>query len=52
MSLEYMPPNIRVPDLSDKSIGFPFTKYEIVSALMLPVGQKYLKFIINNHLVV
>jgi hypothetical protein len=37
MSLEYMPPNIRQPDMSDKSIGFPFTKYEIVSALMLPV---------------
>ena len=44
MSLEYMPPNIREPDLLDKSIGFPFTKYEIISALMLPVTQKALKF--------
>lgn len=39
MSLEYMPPNVRVPDISDKSIGFLYTKFEIVSALMLPVRQ-------------
>lgn len=37
MSLEFMTPNLRTPDLLDKSIGFPFTEYEIVSGLMLPV---------------
>lgn len=37
MSLEFLPPNQRIPDINDKSIGFPHTKFEIVSALMLPV---------------
>lgn len=40
MSLEFLPPNLRTPDLSDKSIGFPYTEYEIVSGLMLPVLAK------------
>ena len=41
MSLEFMPPNVRTPDLLDKSIMFPYTEYEIVSALMLPVSQTF-----------
>ena len=39
MSLEYLPPTIRIPDINDKSIGFPFAKFETVSVFMLPVSE-------------
>ena len=41
LSLEFLPPSVRVPDINDKSISFPYTEYEIISASMLPVLQKY-----------
>ena len=39
ISLEYMPPNRRDFDVNDKSIDFPFTEHEVVSAFMLPVRK-------------
>ena len=39
ISFEYMPPNIRDFDVNDKSIDFPFTEHEVVSAFMLPVRK-------------
>lgn len=48
MFLEYIPPNIRDFDVNDKSINFPFTKHEIISALMLPVSQ----YIFNSFIII
>jgi hypothetical protein len=44
MSLEYLPPNTRDFDPNEKTISFPHTKYEIISAAMLPVRKNLYYF--------
>lgn len=44
ISLEYLTPNIRIPDINDKTIGFPFTNYEIITGIMLPVKFIFIHF--------